>query len=77
MAAAAASQLEVLQWVRDNDADGQVWAESTVRICAGGPRNQEVLTWLDQLSLWSVKEPPSNMCAQFGRQYKTQRSDEH
>ena len=48
--AARAGQLEVLQWVRENDATGEVWDENHVRAQAGGPRKQEVLMWLDQLS---------------------------
>jgi hypothetical protein len=48
--AAAAGQLEVLQWMRENDATGEVFAEGRVRRHAGGPRKQEVLTWLDELS---------------------------
>ena len=48
--AAAAGQLEVLQWVRENDATGEVWSENTVRTHAGGPKKQEVLTWLDERS---------------------------
>ena len=43
-------QLEVLQWVRENDAAGKVWDEDDVRTHAAGPRKQEVLTWLDGLS---------------------------
>ena len=51
--AATRGQLEVLQWVRENDATGEVWSEDRVRVwCTGGggPRNQEVLTWLDEIS---------------------------
>jgi len=48
--AAAAGHLEVLQWVRENDATGEAWKENTVRAFAGGPRKQEVLAWLDELS---------------------------
>ena len=49
--AARAGQLEVLQWVRKNDASGEVWSENHVRLwCAAGPREQEVLTWLDELN---------------------------
>jgi hypothetical protein len=48
--AAQSGHLEVLQWVRENDATGGVWNENTVRQHAGGPRRQEVLTWLDELS---------------------------
>ena len=48
--AARAGQLEVLQWVRENDATGEVWSEVRVRNYASGPRKQEVLTWLDELS---------------------------
>jgi len=47
--AASAGHLEVLQWVRENDATGEVWNENRVRRSAGGPRKQEVLTWLDEL----------------------------
>ena len=50
MYAAEAGQLEVLQWVRENDATGEVWSERRVRIFAAGPRKQEVLAWLDELS---------------------------
>ena len=50
MCAASAGQLEVLQWVRENDATGEAWNERLVRSYAGGPRKQEVLTWLDGLS---------------------------
>ena len=42
--------LEVLQWVRENDATGETWNEDRVRRYACGPRQQEVLTWLGQLS---------------------------
>ena len=42
--------LEVLQWVRENDLTGEAWDEDRVRTFAGGPRKQEVLTWLDELS---------------------------
>jgi hypothetical protein len=48
--AANAGQLEVLQWIRENDENGEVFAEDRVRRHAGGPRKQEVLTWLDGLS---------------------------
>ena len=48
--AAQAGQLEVLQWVRENDADGEAWDEKYVRRYAAGPRKQEVLTWLVELS---------------------------
>jgi hypothetical protein len=48
--AADAGQLEVLQWVRENDATRHVWNERRVRLFAGGPRKQEVLAWLDDLS---------------------------
>jgi len=48
--AAVAGHLEVLQWVRENDGTGEVWDEDHVRARAGGPRKQEVLTWLDGLS---------------------------
>jgi hypothetical protein len=48
--AAAGGHLEVLQWVRENDVTGAVWSESRVRDYAGGPRQQQVLTWLDELS---------------------------
>jgi len=36
--------------VRENDATGEAWSERIVRDCAAGPRMQEVLTWLDELS---------------------------
>jgi len=42
--------LEVLQWMRENDATGGAWNEDRVRAFAGGPRKQEVLTWLEELS---------------------------
>ena len=48
--AASDGQLEVLQWVRENDANGEAWNEDRVRACAVGPRKQEVLTWLDEPS---------------------------
>ena len=48
--AAIAGPLEVLQWVRENDATGEVWRGNLVRHLAGGPRQQEVLTWLDELN---------------------------
>ena len=48
--AARGGQLEVLQWIRENDATGEAWEERCVRANAAGPRKQEVLTWLDQLS---------------------------
>jgi hypothetical protein len=48
--AARAGHLAVLQWVRDNDTTGNVWDEDLVRRFAGGPRKQEVLTWLDELN---------------------------
>jgi len=48
--ATTTGQLEVLQWVRENDAAGAVWSERRVRQFAGGPRKQEVLSWLDELS---------------------------
>jgi len=52
MYAAEAGQLEVLRWVRENDATGEVWNEGSVRRCAGhGLREQEVLAWLDGLSV--------------------------
>ena len=47
--AAGNGQLEVLQWVRENDATGEAWDEIRVRYHAAGPRKQEVLTWLDEL----------------------------
>jgi len=50
MYAARAGHLEVLQWIRENDATGKVWNDNHVRTHAAGPRQQEVLTWLDQLS---------------------------
>jgi hypothetical protein len=40
----------VLQWVRENDATGEVWNEERVRRYASGPGQQEVLMWLDQLN---------------------------
>jgi hypothetical protein len=43
-------QLEVLQWMRENDTVGEVWSERLVRTHAAGPRKQEVLTWLDGLN---------------------------
>ena len=43
-------QLEVLQWVRHNDANSAVWDERLVLRHADGPRKQEVLAWLDELS---------------------------
>ena len=49
--AAASGHLEVLQWVRENDATGEAWDEDNVRAHAGGPRKQEVLTWLNGLSV--------------------------
>ena len=48
--AANSGQLEVLKWVRENDATGEVWNERLVGFYAGGPREQEVLTWLDHLN---------------------------
>ena len=48
--AAERGHLEVLQWVRENDGTGEVWNEDGVRNCVGGPRKQEVLAWLDELS---------------------------
>ena len=43
------TDMEVLQWVRENDADGEAWwDEDCVRRNAAGPRKQEVLTWLDE-----------------------------
>jgi len=48
--AARAGQLEVLQWIRENDADNRVWSAIRVRRNAAGPRKQEVLTWLDEVS---------------------------
>jgi hypothetical protein len=45
-----AGHLEVLLWMQENDTTGEVWNENTVRAYAGGPRKQEVLTWLDELS---------------------------
>ena len=50
MYAAMSGQLEVMQWMRDNDTNGEVWSEDLVRYHASGPRKQEVLTWLDELS---------------------------
>jgi len=49
MYAARAGQLVVLQWVREHDATGEAWDERLVRDYATGPREQEVLTWLDEL----------------------------
>jgi hypothetical protein len=46
--AAWAGQLEVLQRMRENDAGGEVWDENLVLRHATGPREQEVLTWLDE-----------------------------
>jgi hypothetical protein len=48
--AAEGGHLEVLQWVRENDATSEAWDESRVHCFAGGPREQEVQVWLDQLS---------------------------
>jgi hypothetical protein len=48
--AAMGGQLEILQWVRENDTTSEVWDERCVRLFAAGPRKLEVLTWLDQLS---------------------------
>jgi len=48
--AAQGGHLEVLQWVRSNDATGEVWNEADLRRFATGPRKQEVLTWLDGLT---------------------------
>jgi hypothetical protein len=48
--ATRSGQLEVLQWVRENDPTGEAWNERLVRRHAGGPRKQEVLTWLDELN---------------------------
>ena len=48
--AAMSGHLEVLQWMRENDATDEAWDERLVRAYAAGPRKQEVLTWLDQLS---------------------------
>jgi hypothetical protein len=48
--AAEGGHLEVLQWVRANDATGEAWDKDLVRAHAGGPRWQEVLTWLDGLT---------------------------
>jgi len=36
--------------MRENDATDEAWDERLVRAYAAGPRKQEVLTWLDQLS---------------------------
>jgi hypothetical protein len=36
--AAEGRHLEVLMWVRENNATGEVWNEDHVRRCAGGPR---------------------------------------
>jgi hypothetical protein len=48
--AARSGQLEVLQWMLANDATSEAWSENRVRRWAGGPKGQEVLTWLDGLS---------------------------
>ena len=48
--AAMHGHLEVLQWVRVNDASGEAWDERLVRTHAAGSRKQEVLTWLAELS---------------------------
>ena len=48
--AAEGGNLELLQWARENDVNGQAWNEYLVRRYAAGPRKQEVLTWLDELS---------------------------
>ena len=48
--AALGGHLEVLQWVREDDATGEVWNEDDARYHAGGFRKQEVLTWLAGLS---------------------------
>jgi hypothetical protein len=48
--AAYGGHLEVLQWMRENDATGNLWSARLVRRHADGPRKQEVLTWLDELS---------------------------
>ena len=48
--AAMGGHLEVLQWVRENDATGEAWNENIARDHAAGPRKQEVLTWMDELS---------------------------
>ena len=48
--AAMHGQLQVLQWVRENDATSEVWTEGRVRTFAAGLRMQEVLTWLNKLS---------------------------
>jgi hypothetical protein len=50
MYAAYNGQLEVLQWTRENDAAGEAWDQNRVRTHAGGPRKEEMLTWLDQLN---------------------------
>ena len=39
-----------MQWVRENDATGEAWNEDNARQFAAGPRKQEVLTWLEELS---------------------------
>jgi len=36
--------------VQEHDATGEVWSERRMRRYAAGPRKQEVLTWLDDLS---------------------------
>jgi len=48
--AAKGGHVEVLQWMRENDVTGEFFAADRVRRHAGGPRKQEVLTWLDGLS---------------------------
>jgi len=50
VSAAKGGHLEVLQWLRENEAPDNAWNEYLVRTYAGGPRKQEVLTWLDGLS---------------------------
>jgi hypothetical protein len=47
--AAREGHLEVLPWMREHDAAGQAWDEDRVRRYAGGPRQQEVPTWLDEI----------------------------
>jgi hypothetical protein len=48
--AAVNGQLELLRWVREHDATGEVWSERRVRRHATGPKREEVLTWVDDIS---------------------------
>jgi len=48
--AAMRGHMEVLQWIRENDENGEVWDEHRVHRFNGGPKKQEILTWLDGLS---------------------------